>query len=141
MKKISNFLVLSFVTLSVLFVGAYSAYNVNSNGSNQRIERAYVNGSAGSPTFSDVTRQSGSWLTALTANSTGNITLTIATGIFSSTPDCQCTCYNEFIGTNQCACSIDTTTAPSATAIRIQTHVTGNVAGSRDFSLMCIGPR
>lgn len=107
----------------------------------ERVEHAYVNGSVGSPTFADVTRQSGSWLTALTNNSTGNNTLTIASGIFSSTPDCQCTCYNEFIGTNQCSCSIDTTTAPSATAIRIQTNAAGNTAAGRDFSIMCMGPR
>lgn len=115
---------------------------VGSNTSGQeRIERAYVNGSAGTPTFADVTRQSGSWLTALTTNSAGNVTLTIASGIFSSTPDCQCTCYNEFIGLNQCSCSIDTTTAPSSTAIRIQTNAAGNTVAGRDFSLMCMGPK
>jgi hypothetical protein len=107
--------------------------NVTSNSSgSERIERARVTNS-GTPS---VANQSGSWITSITDNGTGDSTINISSGIFSAMPTCTCTAKNGF---NR-ICGIETT--GSATSVQVYTSLGGVAAGvDYNFDIICMGPR
>lgn len=111
--------------------------SVTSNSSGlERVERARVTYSGGTPT---IVSQSGSWISSLTDNGTGDTQEIIASGIFSATPTCFC---NNEAGNSFRKCLVIPT---SSTSIRTQTFGTGtgtpDVAADHDFGLVCMGPR
>lgn len=97
---------------------------------------AYITNS-GTPAVSS---QDGAWLGSPTDNGVGDISVVISGGVFSATPKCQCTGYEETADTDGVHCSIDKTTAPSSTVLRIRTRL-GATLTDRDFSLSCTGPQ
>jgi len=104
----------------------------NSNGV-ERIERASMtNGCV-------VNSQSGTWITGTTNNGSSNCTITIASGIFSATPACTCTGYRS--GGGRVICSIDTSTTPSATAMRFFLYDENGTATGNGAHIHCMGPR
>jgi hypothetical protein len=110
--------------------------SVTSNSSGQeRIERAVISASGGA-----ALSQSGSWVTTSTSNSTGNLTVTIAAGIFSAAP--TCTCSPQANGSTQANfCQVDTQTAATATTVRFATFNDAGSAAARDLNIHCMGPR
>jgi hypothetical protein len=106
---------------------------VSSNSSGQeRIERAtaLISGSC------SITSQSGSWLSSVGSCGTGDVTFTIATGMFSAAPTCTVTADNT-LGSAFCA-----TPARSSTSLRVAcyTSTTGAVVGV-NASIICVGPK
>lgn len=96
----------------------------NSSGA-ERQERAEVNCDASS----SITSQSGSWLSAIGNRSGSGCSITIASGMFSSTPACTFT--------------VKATTV-QATAVNMTSATAGTVYGAAaDFDgyLICMGPR
>jgi len=100
----------------------------------ERIERLRITNS-GTPTIAS---QSGSWVSSLTDNATGDTTIVIPAGVFSAAPTCTCTV--EDTGDTH-ICRINTNTPVSATAVRIQTTNDAASAVDRDTAVICIGPR
>jgi hypothetical protein len=88
---------------------------------------------SGAPT---VTRQDGEWISSLTDNGTGDTTVNIAAGVFSSTPNCQCTVYTGGLANS---CMIDATTAISSTAVRTQTVTDAGAVSDTSHFITCIG--
>jgi hypothetical protein len=116
---------------SPVFVGSVLS---NSTGA-ERIERALIaNGGAAS-----ISTQSGTWLSSVTRNSAGNVTINITAGMFSATPTCMCTPRDT--GLVEADCYTDLTTTPSATVWRIQTAQDAGGAADRNFDFICMGPR
>lgn len=71
------------------------------------------------------------------SNSTGNCTLTWATGYFSAVPTCICTA--AVANTNR-VCSIDKNTTQTATVIRVATYAAASAtAEADDIHIVCIG--
>lgn len=94
--------------------------------------------SAGTPA---ITSQTGSWMSSVSDNSAGDTTITVAAGTFSARP--WCTCTSEGSGVTVPICTLDTTTAISSTAIRVQMVDNGGSAGdpTPSFNIICIGPK
>lgn len=97
----------------------------------ERIERAFV-GPTCSASPCTITSQSGSWLTSVTRNSTGNYSMNFAPGIFSAPPVCSC------MGDNlHCI--------PSATTVSSMDFIFFNsghvVSDTGTMHLICMGPR
>lgn len=91
----------------------------------ERIERAELNCDASS----SITSQSGSWLSAIGNRSTAACSITVASGVFSSTPTCTFTVKAA---------------AVQATAVNMTSATAGTVYGaSADYDgyLICMGPR
>lgn len=110
------------------------AGSVTSNSSGlERVERAYISNS-GTPT---ITSQSGSWITGLTDNGTGDVTLNIASGIFSSAP----TCVGMVIRPLANGAQIQHYAVPNSSAVRIYTMGSTGTATDFDFQVICMGPR
>jgi hypothetical protein len=90
---------------------------------------------SGTPT---VTRSDGNCLSGPVDNGAGDTTLTIASGTFSSTPNCICTGY----GATSRLCRISSATAISTTTVRVVTSQSSSDAASDiDFFIMCTGPK
>ena len=77
------------------------------------------------------------WVSSVTNNSSSNCTVNITAGVFSATPYCTCTGYRS--GGGRVICSIDTTTTPSATAIRIFLYDENGSATGNGAFLSCTG--
>ncbi len=85
-----------------------------------------------------VTRQDGNWISSLTDNATGDVTINIVAGTFSAAPNCVCTVSHT--GNNSCL--QDNTTAVSATAVRMQVFIaTTGASDDNDIFVMCMGPK
>lgn len=112
-----------------VYVGAVTSQTTGQ----ERIERATITNS-GSPT---VGSQSGAWISSLTDNGTGDTTINIAAGVFSSAPTCVCNSH----GTTLRICTVNTATAPSATAYRVLTTNGSATAVDENFSITCMGPK
>ena len=114
---------------SPVFVGSVTS---NSAGA-ERIERASVTNSAGAWT---VASKSGTWITSVTDNDTGDATLVVPSGMFSSAPSCVCTLTT---GVNPQNCQIRT---PTTTAVRVVLiNEANNAFQDGDFDIICMGPR
>jgi hypothetical protein len=113
-----------------LLVGSVTS---NSSGA-ERHERATIanNGTA------SITRQSGSWLSSVTRNGTGDVTINIASGMFSDVPSCNCTAVDS--GGNTTTCIINNATTPTTTAVRFLVSA-GATASDRGFHVACMGAR
>lgn len=96
----------------------------------ERIERAFITNS-GTPV---VTRQSGTWISSITDNGTGDITLNLVAGLFSSPPSCAFmpngTVQNRING------SVTTTSVPN-----IQTFNSSTVANDANLDIICVGAK
>lgn len=87
----------------------------------------------GVPTLS---QQTGNWVSSLVDNGTGDTTININSGIFSLPP--VCTCNARLVGFG--ICTIDTSTAPSSTLVRIQTSDGGGpTVQDYAFNIICVG--
>lgn len=113
------------------------ANSVTTNSSGvESLQRATITNS-GTPAVSS---QSGSWISSITDNSTGNMTLNIDSGIFSSVPSCVCSGQNS-AAVDEIICMIDKQTTPSTTAIRLYTQNDAGSAQDSDLNVLCIGPK
>lgn len=102
----------------------------------ERIERVTFVSSSGA-----VTRSSGSWLTSVTRNSSGDYTLNIPSGTFTAAPTCTCSADNNN-GTNAHSCIFrNDLTAISATAVRLTTIYAGATGDMTSVHIICMGPR
>lgn len=107
-----------------VFIGSVTS---NSSGA-ERIERATI--AAGGSTSS----QSGSWLSTSTLSATGQYTLTIASGMFSSTPSCTCS------GASSAGISC-TISSASTSSILARTRNGVNADENDGLNIICMGPR
>ena len=99
----------------------------------ERIERAKITNS-GTPTISS---QSGSWISSLTDNGTGDTTINITSGMFSAAPTCVATGVRSSF-----AVPLSFETTISTSAIRVRTFDTsGSGAADLAFEIICMGPR
>lgn len=113
-----------------LLVGSVTSAALGS----ERHERIRI-ANSGTPT---ITSQSGSWVSSLTDNGTGDVTINIASGIFSDVP--TCTCMVEYTALAR-FCYINTTTTPSTTAVRFQVANDAGSGEDRNIAITCTGPR
>ncbi|NDC95931.1 hypothetical protein EB077_11550, partial [bacterium] len=105
--------------------------SVTSNSSGlERLERVKITGGA-SPSIAS---QSGSWVSSVSKTGTGDITLNVATGIFSAAPQCSCA-LDAGLG----VCRFNPT--PTTTAVRIQSYDSTFTLADRDLAIICMGPR
>lgn len=104
-----------------------------SNAGGESIQRARI-ANAGS---ASITSQSGSWITSVNRNTTGDISVNIASGTFSSTPSCVCMVENA----EGRICMHDDGTSPTSSLVRFQTTVAGGSATDVNISIVCMGPR
>lgn len=88
---------------------------------------------SGTPTITD---QDGSWVSSLTDNGTGDVTINIASGVFSSTPVCTCASHRTGLAN---FCYINSNTAPSTTAYRFQVANDAGGAEDRNIEVQCTG--
>lgn len=121
-----------------LLVGSVTS---NSTGL-ERVERAYVhNGSNSNCTTSPCSgvSQSGSWLTSVTRTGTGDYTLNIASGIFSTTPFCICNARIDGISAAYgCRATI---LGSTATAVGLSLADMADTRRDGLFQVICMGPR
>lgn len=106
---------------------------VSSGAAGQRVERAIISNSGSA----SITSQSGSWLSSVTRNGTGDIALTIATSVFSSAPTCVC---SGGPSNSNISCSFSGT----MTSTSIPSIITRNVASSGSVAdanvmIICMG--
>lgn len=73
---------------------------------------ASINWVAGTPTIQN---QIGSWISSLTDVGTGEATINITSGVFSSTPLCTCSANGSGAGTNPRLCAVSESSATSST--------------------------
>lgn len=100
----------------------------------EHIERASVPSACGS-----ITSESGSWLSSPSHPRTGNCTFTIATGEFSSAPQCWCTVYSQTgAGLGGRTCEIGTST--SSTVLEVGTSNNAGTLTDYAFNVFCMGP-
>jgi len=78
-----------------------------------------------------IASQSGSWLSSVTWNSTGNYTANIVAGMYSAAPTC-------FVFTDQLSATMLTTTT---TAFNFTLYTTGPTLANGKFNIQCTGPR
>lgn len=83
-----------------------------------------------------ISRSDGNCFASVNDNGTGDTTINLTAGTFSSTPNCSCTVYSD-----DGQCSIDSTTAISSSLVRTQTRSAAGSAADKDHFVMCIGPR
>ncbi|MBO9666963.1 MAG: hypothetical protein J7501_09135 [Bdellovibrio sp.] len=83
-----------------------------------------------------VIRSISTWIASITRNGTGNVTIVPVAGVFPF-PNmyCECTTYTAPASGGQCI--IDSTTAISPTAIRVQTYAANGTGADKDFFLTC----
>lgn len=101
----------------------------NTSGS-ERIERATITYSAGTPT---IVRQSGSWIDSLDDVGTGQVNFNIKTGMFSAAPTCTCS-------TEQGLCQLYDAD-PSVSDVQFWVTNPGGTAQDYPFNVICVGPR
>lgn len=100
----------------------------------EHIERASVPSACGS-----ITSESGSWLSSPSHPRTGNCTFTIATGEFSSAPQCWCTVDSQTgAGLGGRTCEIGTST--SSTVLEVGTSNNAGTLTDYAFNVFCMGP-
>jgi hypothetical protein len=107
---------------------------VTSGGSSERVERALI--VVNSASTCSITSQSGTWVSSVAAASSV-CTLTVAAGIFSSTP----TCVASRNGTNA---NLAVAVGNSATSISIAAYDTAGTilnGGTIGVNVICMGPR
>jgi hypothetical protein len=109
------------------YVGSVTS---NSTGM-ERIERARITGA------STITRQSGSWISSVTNNGTGDRTLNLASGIFSGTPSCFFTVDNTGAAASNRLCELYSS---STSAIRF-TCAGDTTPSDYAADVVCMGPR
>lgn len=112
----------------------------------ERMERAHFGGSGSqtSPTVCSsspctIYSQSGSWLTSITRNSTGDYTLNIASGEFSDIPTCNF--IRGKTGTTNYGIWPAYTGTPSATSVEFSARDITNTAADSEVYVLCQGPR
>lgn len=81
----------------------YKGMVTSNSAGRERIERAVFSGTTigtacSSGSSCTINSQSGSWLSSVSRNSSGNYTLNIASGIFSDTPSCAISCGSTSTG-------------------------------------------
>lgn len=110
-----------------LLVGSVTS---NTSGT-ERIERARITFSGGTPS---VNSQSGTWISSLTDNGTGDTTANIAAGIFSATPACTCVVEGDAF------CRLE---SASSTTVRIiiKTVASSPTATDSIYDFICMGPK
>lgn len=107
--------------------------NVSSASTGQeRIERISISGGS----VPSISSQSGAWVSSLTRNSAGSVTLNIASGEFSSAPTCTCNAVGTSVG--YAGCNI--TPAPTSTAVTVLTQTTGGSGVDLNVAVICMGP-
>lgn len=100
----------------------------------ERVERATIT----CATASSITAQSGSWISSVGNRTSGRCDITLAAGIFASTPTCVAN-FRDASGPNN---TFSNSGASSATAVRLNCINSGS-ACAFDFTteLICMGPR
>jgi len=103
----------------------------NSTGA-ERVERAHLvnNGST-----CVVSSQSGSFMSGCVRNALGDVTATITSGLFSSTPVCVGT------ATSGSSAVFVRTSTLSTTAVQFITNISAGTASDANLDLICMGPR
>jgi hypothetical protein len=96
-----------------------------------KVASAFIT-NTGTPT---VTRQDGTWISSLTDNGAGDTTINIAAGVFSSIPNCTCSVQHSVTR----ICTIDPTTTPSTTALRVLTASVTPTLSDEEFHVICVG--
>jgi hypothetical protein len=109
----------------------------NSSGA-ERIERATILCGAASA----ITSQSGSWISSVGNLSSGNCTITLASGIFSSSP--SCTISGNVAGSNMA--TISQILVSSATSLTARCHFNSagtetNCGADTSMNVICMGSR
>lgn len=115
-----------------LLVGSVTSNSVGA----ERIERIKLTYSAGVPA---ITSQSGSWISSITDNGTGDFTLNIASGIFSSTPTCICT-SDDSSGFRYCQGKPTTTSSVTVRRFGILDDA-GTLIDPTTVDVMCLGTK
>ena len=110
--------------------------NMKAGANGIRTFTAYI-ANAGTPSIS---RQDGSWISSVTDNGVGDVTVNFAGGTFSANPNCQLTCYNT-AGAGCGISAINTTPASSSLLRTIIFSTTTAAAIDRDFYISCTGPQ
>lgn len=101
-----------------------------------RIVRARINYSGGTPGVN--ASSPSNWISSLTDNGTaGDTTINVASGIFSSSPNCTCTVENPATG-NMRGCKLYSV---SSTAIRTITTDMSSTGADEIYQIICIGAR
>lgn len=113
-----------------IFVGSVTS----STTGQEHIERARIANSGSA----SITRQSGNWLSSVTRNSAGNVTLNFASGEWSQAPSCVCMADNTG-SANVKTCQ--TFTAATTSATTISNVNVANTASDADFDIICMGAR
>lgn len=98
---------------------------------NERVERAYVAYSAGTPTVSS---QTGSWIASISDNGTGDATINFTASKFTVAPSCVVTPMSAL----SVACVNSVVTTTSAARIICSSTTTG-VAADINFYIICMG--
>jgi hypothetical protein len=114
---------------SPVFVGSITS---NTTGS-ERHERAQVT----SVTTTAVNSQSGTWIASVTDNGSGDTTLNLTAGLFTSAPTCICSVNTAASGQT---CGIDTVTPPTTSLVRVKTW-NGATLTDMVFNIACDGPK
>jgi hypothetical protein len=103
---------------------------------NYKTVTAFITNS-GTPT---VSRQDGAWISSLTDNGLGDVTINLVGGIFSGAPNCFC--MTSSVTPALSGCRNDNATAVSSSAVRIETTLTTTAAQTdTDFFVSCTGPQ
>jgi len=112
----------------------------------ERIERAHFGGSGSQTSPSacssspcTIYSQSGSWLSSVTRNSTGDYTLNIASGMFSDIP--TCTFIRGKTGSANFGFVPAYVGTPSSTSIEVNTRDLTNANSDSEVYVQCMGPR
>jgi hypothetical protein len=106
----------------------------------ERSERAIITYSAGVPS---VNSQSGSWVTSVSDNATGDTTLSIASGMFSGTPSCVAQAIAASAGVGVGTARVAKIVSPvSSTSVRVVIQDdTGSAVDPDSIHIHCMGPR
>lgn len=107
----------------------------------ERIERAIVGTTSCTASPCTIAKQSGSWLTSITRNTTGTYTLNIASGTFSDTPSCVATASRFGVADSTFVSGPADSSTPSATAYSFKTIDDTGVLRDSGFHVQCQGPR
>jgi len=105
---------------------------INSDAAVVRSEAARINCDA----TPSVPRELGDWIdngTPVTQNATGDCTVNLLSGIFSTAPFCTCTALNNAL--RHCQIESD----PSTASVRVLLFNAADAAVDNDFHLVCIG--
>ncbi len=107
----------------------------NSSSGLTRVEAATIanNGTA-------TATQVGDWITSVTRNSAGHVTMVIKSGIFSATPVCVCNALNN-TGVSAYHCAIASDVTKSNVLYGFETINGSTVLTDREFNVTCVGPR